>query len=242
MFAQDIQILRGKLNTRVCIMTLFSNEPEALIVPKRCLYEATGADKIILLIQVARTDNANFAILLLEYGVDINAATVNGQTLLTTAITMNSRKVLHLLLNHWSEHSICPRLQCPHLIRTAALLADLETVRILTATDHFKLKYDKSNILVDCLERFPERYDATEESTTAFKDLLSVLSEDPNARKDLDNLMESGLLEQKLHHQCGLGGLMGDTGSEYESDEVFEDALEKMALSDASQRDLIDLS
>lgn len=204
--------------------------------------EAAGADGITPLIHVARTDNANFAILLLEYGADINAATANGQTPLTTAITMNSHNVLRLLLNRWSEYSICPRLQGPHLIRTAALFADLETLKILTAADHFRLKYDKSYMPVDLLEQFANRYDSTEKNIAAFRDLLSVLNEDPNAMKAVDNLMESGLLTQRLHHGCDLAVTVDGPDSEYESDDLFEDALEKINLSGDTDGPLIDIT
>ncbi|MCJ1322549.1 hypothetical protein MMC15_007898 [Xylographa vitiligo] len=102
--------------------------------------EMCGVDGKILLIYIARTDNVSFALLLLEYGANINAFSSTGQTPLTTAITFNSHKVLQLLLDRWFEYSECPRLKGPHLLPIVALYADLWSIGILTATDHFKLK------------------------------------------------------------------------------------------------------
>ncbi|KAI9766861.1 MAG: hypothetical protein M1839_004748 [Geoglossum umbratile] len=52
--------------------------------------ESGGVDGKTALIHTARTDNASFALLLLEYGADINATSTSGPTPLTTAITYNS--------------------------------------------------------------------------------------------------------------------------------------------------------
>ncbi|KAJ4287018.1 hypothetical protein N0V90_012899 [Kalmusia sp. IMI 367209] len=200
--------------------------------------EASGVDKITPLIHTARTDNVDFAMLLLEYGANINATTATGQTPLTTAITLNSHNVLRLLLDRWYEYSTCPRLHGPHLLRTAALFADLETIKILTATDHFKLKYDKLYVLADCVEQFTDRFDVTEESISAFRDLLSVLNEDPAAMKGVDKLMESGLLAHKLHDSFHFDS---DADSTHDSDGLFEDASERLELSHCSEKSFIDL-
>ncbi|KAF2810800.1 ankyrin [Mytilinidion resinicola] len=162
--------------------------------------EASGVDGITPLIHVARTDNVNFAM-----------------TPLSTAITYNSHKVIRLLLDRWFEYSTCPRLQGPHLLRTAALFADLETVKILTATDHFKLKYDKNFLLSDCLDQLKERFDATDELIAAFQDLLSVFNGEPEAMMTKEKILESGLLSW--------GKCPGD-GNETDTDGSFEDALE----------------
>ena len=115
------------------------------------------------LIHVSRIDNASFATLLLDYGADINAADITSQTPLTTAITYNSHNVLQLLLDRWAEYSACPRVQGPHLLETAAVFADLETLKILVATDHFRLKYDKDDVLTNCANRVQDRYDVGEQ-------------------------------------------------------------------------------
>lgn len=221
--------------------------------------EASGVDKTTALVHTSRTDNVNFAMLLLEYGANINAATATGQTPLTTAITFNSHRVLRLLLERWYDYSTCPRLQGPHLLRAAALFGDLETIKILTATDHFKIKYDKTYVLADCLEQYSERYDVTDESIAAFRNLLSVLNEDPNAMRNVDSLLESGLLGQKMHEKADFGDYLGhesssekadfgdyhdDASTDSNSDGCWEDAVEKLALSEMSEEShcLVDLS
>jgi ankyrin repeat protein len=201
--------------------------------------EASGVEKITPLIHTARTDNVNFAMLLLEYGADINAATAAGQTALTTAITLNSHNVLRLLLDRWYEYSTCPRLRGPNLLETAALYADIETIKILTATDHFKLKYDKTYNLVDCVKMYTERFDVTDEGIEAFRDLISVLDENPAALKKADELMEAGLVASHIYRDEFDDGAKGDSNS----DGQFEDALEKFeALDVAEKGPLVDLS
>ncbi len=66
-------------------------------------------------------DNVRFAILLLDYNVDLNATNINHQTPLTTAIMYNSHQVLELFLVHWEEFSTCPRLKGPNLLEITAL-------------------------------------------------------------------------------------------------------------------------
>jgi ankyrin repeat protein len=102
--------------------------------------DASGVEGITPLIHVARTDKADFALLLLEYGADLNATSTLGQTPLTTAIAYNSHGVLQLLLDRWFEYSECPRLKGPHLLQITGLYADIETIDILTTTSHFMLK------------------------------------------------------------------------------------------------------
>ena len=80
----------------------------------------------------------------LQTVANINATSTLGQTSLTTAITYNSHEVLKLLLDRWFEYSVCPRLHGPHLLQIAASYADIETIHILTNTNHFMLKYDRS--------------------------------------------------------------------------------------------------
>ncbi|KAJ0416243.1 ankyrin repeat-containing domain protein [Aspergillus carlsbadensis] len=105
--------------------------------------ESAGVDGRTSLIHVARTDNAGFAKLLLGYGADINAISASTQTPLTTAIISNSHNVLRLLLGHCAKYHNDLRLEGPNLLQAAALYGDVETLRILTQADHFRLNYDK---------------------------------------------------------------------------------------------------
>lgn len=155
--------------------------------------DGTGVDGNTALIHAARTDNVRFAILLLDYNAYINATNITQHTPLTTAITYNSHGVLQLLLERWEEFSTCPRLQGPHLLEITALYADLTTVKLLTETDHFKLKYDPNYSLKDFAKRLTERVDVTTELIDAFDELLLVLSEEPIIPESGESLMEKGL-------------------------------------------------
>ncbi|KAI9675828.1 MAG: hypothetical protein M1829_003254 [Trizodia sp. TS-e1964] len=125
--------------------------------------ESSGVDGRTSLIHVARTDNVTFAILLLEYGADLNAISTSNQTPLTTAIINNSHNVLSLLLERWDEYSECPRLKGPHLLQIAALYADVYTLKILSRTNHFQINYDKDFLLGDFAERLKGRHDVSDE-------------------------------------------------------------------------------
>lgn len=190
--------------------------------------DTSGVDGKTPLIHVSRTDNASFATLLLEYGADINAADISSHTPLTTAITYNSHKVLQLLLDRWSEYSSCPRLQGPHLLETAAVFADLETLKILVATDHFRLKYDKDYVLTNCVNRIQDRYDVDDQILAAFQDLVSVISDIPELAESGLSRLEAGLLMYKDSPliKNGVSGRWSDNSSEVS----FEDAMENLVI------------
>ena len=156
--------------------------------------DSAGTDGKTALIQVARTDNASFATLLLEYGADINAISTSGSTPLTTAITHNSHNVLRLILDRWHEYSDCPRLKGPHLLQIAALYADLKTLNILAATDHFRLKHDEHYTIGDFGSRLRQRLDLTDELALAFNELLSIINRVLDLTEDIKSLLESGFL------------------------------------------------
>ena len=157
--------------------------------------ESSGIDGMTALIHASRRDNASFATLLLEYGANINATSAAGQTPLTTAVAYNSHNVLRLLLDRWFEYSECPRLTGPHLLQIVALYADIETVSILTKTDHLRLKYDSSYTLGDFRSRLNERPDAMEKLILAFDELMGVIMQEPAlpGHRGTPRLMESGL-------------------------------------------------
>ena len=159
--------------------------------------DGTGVDGNTALIHAARKDNVRFAILLLDYNADINAANINQQTPLTTATIYNSHGVLELLLGHWEEFSTCPRLKGPNLLEITALYADVDIVNILAKSNHFKLKYDAKYSLREFAKRLTERVDVTNDLIQAFDELLLVLNENPEAPINKDILLEKGLLEQQ---------------------------------------------
>ena len=179
--------------------------------------DSSGIDGMTGLIHAARRDNASFATLLLEYGANINATSAAGQTPLTTAVAYNSHNVLRLLLDRWFEYSECPRLTGPHLLQIVALYADIETVHIVTNTDHLHLKYDSSYALGDFVSRLSERSDATEKLILAFEELLSVIKLGPasSGHHGSEDLMESGLAYSDASDS---------------DNEVFENAMEILHL------------
>ena len=188
--------------------------------------EASGVEGITSLIHAARTDNASFAMLLLEYGAIINATSTLGQTPLTTAIAYNSHEVFQLLLDRWFEYSECPRLKGPHLLQIAALYADIQTINILTTTNHLMLKYDRSYVAGDFATRLRQRSDVTEKLVTAFEDLISIINKEPDFRIGTQSLMESGF------HSCPNSDFEkagSDTTSGHdESEQSFDDAVEQL--------------
>ena len=185
--------------------------------------DSCGVDGTTALIHATRKDNASFATLLLEYGANINAVSAAGQTPLTIAVAFNSHNVLQLLLDRWFEYSECPRLKGPHLLEMVALYADTKTIAILTATDHFLIKHDKSYTIGDFTSRLSARPDATEKLTQAFEDLLSVISKDPDTlHLNKESLIESGLVSPD---KWGFNRV--DTLG---SDQDFVDALETLQI------------
>lgn len=157
--------------------------------------ESCGAEGRTSLLHAARNDNIDFAVLLLEYGANINATSTTAQTPLTTAITHNSHNVLQLLLDRWREYSTCPRLKGPNLLQIAASYADLETLKILLGVDHFAVSYDKEYAGGDFAVRLRDRPGASDELIDAFNDLLSVInmSHPPEMKEEL---VETGLLRR----------------------------------------------
>lgn len=179
--------------------------------------DSSGIDGMTGLIHAARRDNTSFATLLLEYGANINATSAAGQTPLTTAVAYNSHNVLRLLLDRWFEYSECPRLTGPHLLQIVALYADIETISILTDTDHLHLKYDSSYALGDFVSRLSERPDATEKLILAFDGLMGVIKLGPAlpGHHGIEDLMESGLAYSDASDS---------------DNEVFETAMESLHL------------
>ncbi|KAI9843806.1 MAG: hypothetical protein M1837_006066 [Sclerophora amabilis] len=187
---------------------------------------SSGVDGMTGLIHAARRDNPSFATLLLEYGANINATSAAGHTPLTTAVVYNSHNVLQLLLDRWFEYSSCPRLTGPHLLQIVSLYADVETMTILTATDHLLLKYDQNYALGDFISRLTERPDATEKLIRAFDDLLSVIKQGAEVCHSPEKILESGLLSHDAAYRDG-------SDSEI-SDQEFENALENLQISTSS--------
>ncbi|KAF2420343.1 ankyrin [Tothia fuscella] len=182
-----------------------------------------SADGKTPLIHVSCTDNVEFATLLLEYGADIDAVTKDGQTPLTTAVTYNSRQVLQLLLDRWEVCSVCPRLQGPCLVNTAALYAEVETLQILVATDDFRLKYDRDYPRKDSSAHVSERYDTSEHLVETFQELTSVIQAYYDPTSKTQSLLEIGMMRYRDSPRT-----LSDTD---ESETEFHDAVDALECS-----------
>lgn len=192
---------------------------------------ASGTDGKTALIHAARTDNASFAMLLLEYGADINAVSADNSTPLTTAITFNSHNVLRLVLDRWHEYSVCPRLKGPNLLEMAALSADPETLHILAATDHLRVKYDKKYTIGGLGNRLRQRGDLTDDLAFAFDELLSVINQFPDStRESSESLLEAGVPSCCLTRvDSGVDDGSKEAASSPSSEASFRDALESVS-------------
>ncbi|OAA52958.1 ankyrin repeat containing protein [Cordyceps fumosorosea ARSEF 2679] len=127
--------------------------------------EATGVDGVTPLLHVARSSSATHAMLLLEYGANINAKSRSNQSPLTAAIQCNNHAVLKLLLERWSDNQQCPRLEGPYLLDIVA------------------------HSLLDL------RSDNSDELNAAFEELRSVLRADAASDHDVASQMEQGLFQ-----------------------------------------------
>lgn len=205
--------------------------------------EACGVDGITPLIHATRRDYHAFAQICLDYGADINAMSTAQHTPLTTAIAHNSHKVLQLLLDKWDQYSECPRLKGPHMLPLVAQFADLETIQILAATDHFKLKYDPKYKVDNYLKTLQARYDADEKLQQAFVDFLALLDFQVQPESTLDGKLESGVLSRR--NSTKLETVHAVSGADPEDDlldmDQFEDALENLAHCHVASRVAADI-
>ncbi len=71
---------------------------------------ACNPEGLTALHSVARTQNVDCALLLLEFGADLNAMSSNGRTPLTTAITYNNHPVLQLFVSRCYQYITTLRL------------------------------------------------------------------------------------------------------------------------------------
>ena len=160
--------------------------------------DACGVDGRTSLIHAARTNNVDFALLLLEHNANINAIATTGHTPLTTALMNNSHGVLKLFLDRWQDYNDCPRLKGPNLLRLTAQYADIETIMILSNTNHFKLKYDLVYSTGDFETLLAQRHDADDKLTHAFNLFLQVIRENLSQ----EDIMESGLAFRSSSTSC----------------------------------------
>lgn len=201
--------------------------------------ESCGVDGKTSLIHVSRTDNVASALLLLEYGADINATSITGETPLTTAIIHNSHNVFRLLLQRWVEYGECPRMRGAHILQLVATYADVETINILSTAEHFNVRYDAGygDKYRDYSALIQQRFDASPKLVQAFEELADTIRTEPKHRQSVISLMEKGVGNLSLLPEVTLTGeldtliqggekAMGHVESEGESEEDFLDAEE----------------
>jgi ankyrin repeat protein len=88
---------------------------------------ACNPEGLTALHSVARTHNTECAVLLLEYGADLNAMSSNGRTPLTTAIIHNNHPVLRLFVDRCYEYMTTTRFNGKHPRATSTSIGLLPT-------------------------------------------------------------------------------------------------------------------
>lgn len=154
--------------------------------------EACGVDGVTPLLHVARKRGALYTTILLEHGANINAIARDDRTPLTTAIMFNNHDILQLLLDRWFEYSECPRLSGPHLLDLTALYADAKTIRILSGSNHLRMRYDDGYVLEEFRERIRDRIGVTAEVIDEFDNLLNTLRRQTNLARSPVSILEEG--------------------------------------------------
>jgi ankyrin repeat protein len=145
--------------------------------------DACGVDGRTALIHAARINKADFALLLIQGGANINHTSSAGHTPLTTAVVFNSHDVLKLLLGRGKDYETCPRLKWPHLIELTAQYADLEAIMILNSTDHFKLKFDSKYISMNDYEPIlAKRHNMSDGLKGLFANFFSLLRSEKSVK------------------------------------------------------------
>ena len=96
---------------------------------------AGNPEGLTALHSVARTHNTECALLLLEYGADLNAMSSNGRTPLTTAIIHNNHSVLRLFVERCHEYMTTTQFNGK---------ADLKSLRLLSLTARYLPSYIRS--------------------------------------------------------------------------------------------------
>jgi ankyrin repeat protein len=79
----------------------------------------TNPEGLTPLHSVARFQDADSALVLLEHGADLNAISRDGRSPLTTAIIHNNHQVLQLFIDRCYEYMICGRLRGMYLQRNS---------------------------------------------------------------------------------------------------------------------------
>ncbi|KAF3938286.1 Ankyrin-1 [Dactylella cylindrospora] len=157
---------------------------------------ACNPEGLTALHSVARTKSVECALLLLEWGADLNAVSSNGRTPLTTAIMHNNHPVLKLFIDRGFQYVTTSRLDLgPQLLPIIAEYANVETMSILASSNPLKLSYDlSSDGVTTAQEILRHRRDYDEKLGDAFKELIVIAEAGIASVKSIDSLQEAGLV------------------------------------------------
>lgn len=108
----DPQVPKGIFRSSPLTAAGFAGLPEMLklLLDFEANPNACNPEGLTALHSVARSQNVDCALLLLEYGADLNAISSNGITPLTTAISYNNHPVLRLFIDRCYEYVTTIRL------------------------------------------------------------------------------------------------------------------------------------
>ncbi|KAL8754782.1 MAG: hypothetical protein Q9199_004117 [Rusavskia elegans] len=174
----------------------FSGMPELLklLLDFEANPNACNPEGMTALHSVARTQDVNCALLLLEFGADLNAKSSNGRTPLTTAIIHNNHPVLQLFIDRCYEYITTMRLHGSHILPIIAEHADINTMHILASSHPMKVSYDLGvDSIATSREVLQQRRDCNEKLTEAFEELIAIAKAEDIESKSIDSLAESGL-------------------------------------------------
>ena len=147
-----------------------------------------------------------------------------------------------MLLDRSSHYKECPRLKGPNLLDLVATYADLETIEILTETDHLRANYDGSYSSHDHIEQLRARPDADEGLLSAFEGLLAIVNDQPTPNVDPDAAHRAGRIPSSFSVTPDAERPYDITGAwkekEDESEDEWHDLGEDEAFDDVSTKTL----
>lgn len=117
------------------------------------------------------------------------------------------------------------------MVETAARYGDCETLAILAGADHFRTRHDRQYIIGDFKAILRQRADVTEKLITVFDELLTPFNMAADLETSEEGLLESGFFScLSSRFNTFDDGYVREVSSDEESNETFQDALEKLEI------------